>query len=234
MISSGECGAPAVNFLFLQIRKDPAWRSVNTMGIRAAILYAGFFLLILSCPFAPPRAAQGAGDKPAASASLTRPCPPVVVDSKHARKNRPKGKNAAASDQPVPGCVEAKARSLDVQEFFQSFIRTQGWKIGDEKTSEDSWTLFRYLEKDELLRCSKEGLLAGRVNWTAGKAFIQVTTRELQDGFTRVAVAAHYQGYGQNVDDFAPAKESWQLDSNGTLENELISALDAHFKSLRQ
>jgi hypothetical protein len=204
------------------------------MGIRAAILHAGFFLLILSCPFAPPLAAQGAGDKPAATSSHTRPCPAVVVDSKHARKNRPKGKNAASSDQPAPGCVEAKARALDVQEFFQSFIRTQGWKIGDEKTSEDSWTLSRYLEKDELLRCSKEGPLAGRVNWTAGKAFIQVTTRELQDGFTRVAVAAHYQGYGQNVDGFAPPKESWQLDSNGTLESELISALDAHFKSLRQ
>jgi hypothetical protein len=223
-----------MNFLFLRTWKNPARRSANMTGIRAAILHAGFFLLILSCPFALPLAAQGAGDKAAAAASLTRPCPAVVVDSKHARKNPPKGKNAAASDQPTPACVEAKARALDVQEFFQSFIRTQGWKIGDEKTSEDSWTLFRYLEKDELLRCSKEGLLAGRVNWTAGKAFIQVTTRELQDGFTRVAVAAHYQGYGQNVDDFAPAKESWQLDSNGTLENELISALDARFKSLRQ
>jgi hypothetical protein len=234
MISSGKYGAPAVNSLFLRTWKNPARRPPNTTGVHAGILRGGFFLLILSCPFAPPLAAQGAGDKPATTSSLTRPCPAVVVDSKHARKNRPKGKNAASSDQPAPGCVEAKARALDVQEFFQSFIRTQGWKIGDEKTSEDSWTLSRYLEKDELLRCSKEGLLAGRVNWTGGKAFIQVTTRELQDGFTRVAVAAHYQGYGKNVDGFAPPKESWRLDSNGRLESELISALDAHFKSLRQ
>lgn len=131
-----------------------------------------------------------------------------------------------------PACLEAKGSALDFQEFFQSHVRAQSWQISGEKIIEDGWIFSRYLNKDELLQFAKEGLFAGRVNWTEGKALIQVETRELDGGFTRVEVTAKFQGGGQSVDRFAPPRDSWDLDSNGALEKNLITALEAHVKSL--
>jgi hypothetical protein len=70
------------------------------------------------------------------------------------------------------------------------------------------------------------------VNWTDGKAIVQVRTRELDGGFSRVEISARFQGSGQNVDRFAPPRDSWDLESNGALEKNLIAALEAHVKSL--
>lgn len=148
------------------------------------------------------------------------------------RKHKTKGKSARNTGEAVSGCLEAKGSTLDIQEFFQSYLRAQSWQFGEEKIVADGWMFVRYLDKDELLQFAKEGVFASRVRWTGGKALVQVTTREIDGGFTRVEITAQLQGNGQNVDRFAPARDSWDLDSTGTLEKNLIAALDAHFRSL--
>lgn len=129
-------------------------------------------------------------------------------------------------------CVEAKDSPVNIQEFFQSYVRAQAWQFGEEKIIADGWLFARYLNKDELLQFAKESPFAGHVTWTEGKAVVQVATRELDDGYTRAEISAHIQGFGQNIDRFAPARDTWDLDSTGLLEKTLIAALEDHFKSL--
>ena len=115
---------------------------------------------------------------------------------------------------------------------LQTYVRDLNWKIVDEHIAEDSWTFLRNLERYELLSYTKSDADTVRVTWTSGKAFVQARTAQLQDGFTRVQISARFQGYGQSSDRFVPAKESWHLDSNGTLESQLLFALQTHVKSL--
>ncbi len=192
----------------------------------------GLILFLAVCPFEPRAAAQEPAEKTAAVTALTRPCPALPADSKPAHKEKSKANTAAHSNEAVSACLEAKGSPLDIQEFFQSYVRAQSWRIGEEKIIEDGWIFARYLDKNELLQFAKEGLFAGRVNWTEGKALVQVRTRELDGGFSRVEITARFQGGGQSVDRFAPPKESWDLDSNGALEKILISALEEHMKSV--
>lgn len=179
------------------------------------------------CRFETPVIAQEPADKPAATASIVRPC--WVLP---ARKNKTKAKGAAKIEEFASACLEAKGSPLEFQEFFQSYVRAQSWQITDEKIIEDGWIFSRSLSKDELLQFAKEGNLAGRVNWIEGKALVQVTTRELDGGYTRVEISARLQGHGQSVDRFAPPKDTWDLDSSGALEKILIAALEGHLKSL--
>lgn len=186
--------------------------------------------LILSfavCRFEMPAMAQEPADKPAAPTLIVRQCPAPA-----ARKNKTRAKSAAKMEEFASACLEAKGSPLEFQEFFQSYVRAQSWQISDEKIVEDGWIFSRSLTKDELLQCAKEGLFAGRVKWTEGKALVQVRTRELDGGFSRVEIIARFQGGGENVDRFAPPRDSWDLESNGALEKILIAALDAHVKSL--
>ena len=194
------------------------------------LLLSGLSLWFAVSSLAAQTAVQEPADKTATTSSVVRPCP--VLPANPARKNKTKSRGAADSKEVGPACLEAKGSALDFQEFFQSHVRAQSWQISGEKIIEDGWIFSRYLNKDELLQFAKEGLFAGRVNWTEGKALIQVETRELDGGFTRVEVTAKFQGGGQSVDRFAPPRDSWDLDSNGALEKNLITALEAHVKSL--
>ncbi|PYT72068.1 MAG: hypothetical protein DMG39_10895 [Acidobacteria bacterium] len=192
-----------------------------------------FFLLFFegspeNCSYA-----QAPEDKPASAAPAVRPCDSRQESPKPARKDKTKGKNDADSKEFAPACLEAKDSPLGVQEFFQSYIRTQAWRFGEEKIVADGWIVARYLDKDELLQFAKEGRFAGHVTWNAGKAVVVVTTRDLGDSYTRVEVSARIQGSGQNVDRFAPARDLWNLNSSGALEKTLIAALEDHCKSLR-
>lgn len=173
--------------------------------------------------------AQDAGKKPAVSESILRACSEAQTDPKPRRKDKRKGSSAS---QVATACLEAKGAPLEIQEFFQSYIRGQSWRFSDEKIVADGWMFVRHLDKDELLQFAKEGRLAGRVTWTDGKAFILVTTLELDGGFTRTEVTTRLQGFGQRVDRFAPPKDTWDLDSSGVLEKNLIAALEDHIKSL--
>jgi hypothetical protein len=194
------------------------------------LFLGGAALLLFFSPFTQRSSAQEPSNKAPSADASSRPCSADSANLKAAREHKKKGKGNDANEA-ASGCLEAKRSVLEIQEFLQSFIRLQGWRFGEEKIAEDSWIFSRYLDKDELLRFAKEGPYAGRVNWSAGKALIQVRTRELDGGFTRVEISARLQGYGQNVDRFAPPKESWDLNSSGALEEELSAALEAHVKS---
>ena len=172
--------------------------------------------------------AQSKEDKPQNETAVTRPCSSVAADSKNKRARS----KSAANRAPGLSCLEAKGSLVDLHEFFQSYVRAQSWRIDDERVAADSWIFTRYLNKEELLQFAKEGANAGRVRWTEGKAIVQISARELDGGLTRVEVSARFQGGGQNVDRFAPPRDTWDLDSTGTLEKSLIDALEAHLKSL--
>jgi hypothetical protein len=176
--------------------------------------------------------AQAPEEKSAGSAPVVRPCVARKESSKSARKDKTKGKGAAGSEEAPIACLEAKDSALNIQEFFQSCLRAQAWRFGEERIVADGWIFARYLDKDELLQFAKEGPFAGRVTWTEGKAVVLVATLELDDSFTRVEISARMQGFGQNVDRFAPARDSWNLDSSGVLERNLIAALEDHCRSL--
>jgi len=205
-------------------------RSKHWTGTSLVFLLGVTSLLLVLLSFELRGAAQEPSNKASSADASSRPCSADSENLKAAREHKKKGKGNDANEA-ASGCLEAKGSALEIQEFFQSFMRLQGWRFGEEKIAEDSWIFSRYLDKGELLRFAKEGPYAGRVNWNAGKALIQVRTRELEGGFTRVEISARLQGYGQNVDRFAPPKESWNLDSSGALEEELSAALDANVKS---
>lgn len=194
-----------------------------------------FLLSLLLLPFGPvleQRACAQAPDEGSPNSEVSvRPCAVRPTSSRSGRKNKTKGKTVAPPELG-PACLEAKESPLNIQEFFQSYVRVQAWRFADEKIVADGWIFGRALDKDELLQFAKEGIFAGRVSWSEGKAVVLVSTRELDDGYTRVEVSARLQGFGQNLDRFAPARVSWDLESTGLLEKTLIEALEDHFKSL--
>jgi hypothetical protein len=190
------------------------------------------FLLLPLGPSLENRAyAQAPEEGAVHSAVMVRPCA-LRPTSKPDPKNKTKGKTAAHPPEFTLSCLEAKDSPLNIQEFFQSYVRVQAWSFVDERVVADGWIFARALGKDELLKFAKEGRFAGHVTWSEGKAVVRVSTRELDDGYTRVEISAHLQGFGENVDRFAPARDSWDLDSTGVLEKTLIDALEDHFKSL--
>jgi hypothetical protein len=166
-------------------------------------------------------------------AVAARPC-----NNNPAGSNRKKGTNKSRNQKPgdqsgstASTCMEVHSTALDVQEYLQAQGREEKWNLGDEHVAEDAWTFSRKLERDELVRFTKQDANAERVNWTSGAAFVQVNTLELDDGFVRVQISSRFEGYGQSADQFAPPRESWPLSSNGALENQLISILGKHFKN---
>jgi len=191
------------------------------------------FLLLPFGPFLEQRACAQAPDERSPNSEVSvRTCAARPTSSKSGRKNKTKGKTVANPPELGPACLEAKEPPLNIQEFFQSYVRVQAWRFADEKIVADGWIFGRALDKDELLQFAKEGIFAGQVAWSEGKAVVLVSTRELDDGYTRVEVSARLQGFGQSVDRFAPERVFWDLESTGLLEKTLIEALEEHFKSL--
>jgi hypothetical protein len=165
-----------------------------------------------------------------------RPCNIATAPAKSRKKTgRNKQKNVQdASDAGTHACLEAHSTSLDIQEYLQAYAREQKWNIAEERVADDTWTFARILEKKDLLSTTKSNPSNSHVAWTSGKSLVKVRTEELEGGFTRVSISAGFVGYGQNADQFATQRQSWPLDSNGALESQLISALETHFRSLRQ
>jgi len=195
-----------------------------------------FLLPFLLLPFGPSLEkrvyAQAQEDGSANARAVVRPCAVRATGPKPDRKNKTKGKSAPNPSEFPLACLEAKDSPLNIQEFFQSYVRVQAWRFAEEEIVADGWIFARSIDKDELLQFAKEGRLAGHVTWSEGKAVVRVSTRELSDGYTRVEVSVHLQGFGQNVDRFALPRDTWDLDSTGLLEKTLIEALEDHFKSL--
>jgi hypothetical protein len=173
------------------------------------------------------------GPTPPSPAVVARPCKNIPVDSKRsksANKNRSQ-KRGDESGNSTSACIEVHSTAIDVQEYLQAQGREEKWNLSDEHVAEDAWTFSRKLEKDELVRFTKQDASTEHVSLTSGAAFVRVGTVELDDGFVRVQVTARFEGYGQSADRFAPPKESWPLNSNATLENQLISVLRRRFKN---
>jgi len=164
-----------------------------------------------------------------AAQPVVRPCPDSWNDSSsNAKKNWPKG-STKRTHQETGACVELAFSALDIQEYLQSYARTQQWKISDDQVNEDTWTFSMEQDKDELLRATTEDSRKRRVEWTGGTVRVHVNTALLPDGYSRTIVRASFRGYGRSADQFATQKEYWQLESNNNFENSIVSALRSHF-----
>jgi hypothetical protein len=147
------------------------------------------------------------------------------MDTKKNRLKSPK----KDSRKEEGACIELAFSTLEIQEYLQFYARTQQWKISDDRVNEDSWTFSIELDKEELLRDTAEDSKNKRVEWTGGTVRVHVNTARLTDGYSRTIVRANFRGYGQSADQFAIQKEYWQLDSNNSFENSIVTALRSHF-----
>jgi hypothetical protein len=170
-------------------------------------------------------AGQDAGTR-----ALARPCATGWdTTGPEAKKKQPK--NAKEDTQKkTAACIELAFSPLQIQEYLQSYVRSQQWQIGEEHLTEDSWSFTRELSKDELLRFTNKNEKLPRVNWSGGAALVQVSTVQVAEGFARTVIRASFRGYGLNADRFAQPREHWELESNSNLETSIRSALEAHFK----
>lgn len=164
-----------------------------------------------------------------ASKPVVRPCAESWKDLRtDTKKNRPKSpKKDSPKEQGV--CIELAFSTLEIQEYLQSYARTQQRKMSDDQVNEDTWTFSMELDKDELLHATTEDSRNRRVEWTGGTARVHINTAPLPDGYSRTIVRASFRGYGRSADQFAMQKEYWQLDSNNNFENSIVSALRSHF-----
>jgi hypothetical protein len=144
------------------------------------------------------------------------------------KKNRPKSAKKELKKESG-ACIELAYSALEIQEYLQSYARKERWKITGDQLNEDSWTFSLDLDKDELLRDTSADSNPKNVEWRAGTARINVNTSELADGFTRTIVRGSFRGFGRNQDQFAMAKEYWNLESNNAFESSITSALRNYF-----
>ena len=164
----------------------------------------------------------------------SRPCQSTSDAGKAKRAKKPDKKRQTAPEVAgEPGCLEAHATAIEVQEYLQDYVRERRWAITNERVAEDSWTFYVQLDREEIPKYAKPETGEERVVWTGGQAYVRAETGELNDGFTRLQVKVLVKGYGQNQDRFAPQRRSWELPSNGTLEANLTAALATHMNSKR-
>lgn len=140
---------------------------------------------------------------------------------------------ACLGAEKIPSCMEVRATSLAIREFFAGYVREQKWNAGKGVSPPDGWTFTRFLEKEELAQVARTDVLGGRMTWTEGKAFIEIKTSDAGDGFTRVQILTKFQGRGQTTIGFARPSDWWPLASKGTLESDMLAALQSHFSSKR-
>jgi hypothetical protein len=159
--------------------------------------------------------------------SVLRACAPSYGESLK-KKHSSHGKRRETDEAPTEACLEIKGSALEVQEYLQKLAWELKWSAQDEQTSEDLWSISIALGEDELLIYAKP-FSDPRVEWHAGKAVINAQTTGLPDSFTRVVINAKFEGYGAQIDQFAPKRNSWPLPSNGKLEAKIADSLRAHF-----
>lgn len=162
---------------------------------------------------------------------LTRPCEAITPERRETRKAREGKKKGGSKESPAPKCVEAQMSALDVQEFFQKFVRLQQWSIKEQQANEETWTFTILLDKDKLAAYTKP-LVDPRVHFRGGKGLVLVRTNEKNDGYTQVLVKATFNGFGESDDMLATRRDVWPFESNGNLESELIQAIELHAQSL--
>ena len=205
-----------------------AARRAAVLGARISAFVVIFFLASASFSFLPVSLAQN----PERGADL-RPCTTGAQESGDGKKPANPRKKNAAQEKTNSGaaCLEVHSSSLDVQEHVQSFVRDQKWHVGDEQIGEAFLSFSMALTKDDLLGYATPDAAAAHVQWRSGKVVVLVKTADLADGFVRIIVGAHFEGFGESDDSFAMQRASWNLASNGKLEALLISGLQAHYRA---
>jgi hypothetical protein len=135
--------------------------------------------------------------------------------------------------EPVSVCLEVKGQAIEVQEFLQRMGREQSWNMGESRASEDSWSYVRYFDAGELAKYADTSTLADAVKFSNGKAAVTVRTTDIEQGYVRVQITAHFQGDGRSTDKVLgqPATQ-WPLTSKGALETELSTALQIKYRPL--
>jgi hypothetical protein len=195
---------------------------LGTLRSRMSFLLFGALMLL----------SAGSAQQSTAAKPVVRPCGDSWSDSGSQRKkDRPKG-STKKGHQETGACIELAFSTLEIQEYLQSYARTQQWKISESAVNEDSWTFSMELDKDELLRDTTEDSNKKRVEWTGGTVRVHVNTVQLPDGYWRTIVRGSFRGYGRSADQFAVQKEYWELDSNNNLENSIVSVVRTHFTAI--
>jgi hypothetical protein len=168
-----------------------------------------------------------------APSAVSRACStnPVLGSSgKNKQADKPKH---PLPPEPPPGCIEMKGEALEIQETLQTVVRDLKWRVHENHVSEDSWTFVRSLNVEELENYADTKVLLEPVEFEYGKAALMVRTADAGQGYVRVQISAQIQGEGKSADAVVkqPAS-SWPLRSKGTLEQELIAALQGRYKHL--
>jgi hypothetical protein len=70
-----------------------------------------------------------------------------------------------------------KGEGMEIQEFLQNTAREQGWRIGENRVSDDTWFFVRYLDHDELEKYADTKVLIEPIQFTSGKAAVTLRTR---------------------------------------------------------
>jgi hypothetical protein len=199
---------------------------------RLRVLFAALAFVLAACAIAvrtqtPPSTSIPIGG------SNSRPCSanPVLAPSnkgKHAQKTK-----HPLPVEPAPACLEVKGGGIEVQEFLQNTAREQQWRVGENHASEDTWTFVRYFNPDELSKYADTSVLNEPVKFTSGKAAVLVRTSDIENGYVRVQVTAHFQGNGRSTDKvWAQPGDVWPLNSKGALEQEILKPLQTEYKSI--
>lgn len=147
------------------------------------------------------------------------------------RKPKKHSKTPTPASGGAAVCLEVRAPGLEVQERLQQYVRKQPWTLSAEDVTEVMWTFQLTLTADEVMRYATPEAGTEHIDWQAGKAVIVISTFDLNDGYTRTTIAAHFTGSGKSKDTFAAQRAFWKWTSNGKLETQLGEELRRRFAS---
>jgi hypothetical protein len=202
---------------------------IQLLRVPPAILLLAMWVAFSGLPIAIAQQASQTASPPAS----TRACSanPVLAPAGK-KKGSTKSKHPLPPDPP-PACIEVRGEAMEIQETLQSTARDRQWRVHENHASEDTWTCVRYLSPEEIEKYADTKVLLEQVQFEDGKVAILVRTTDLGDGYVRVQISAHFQGEGKSTD--AAIKQPgtvWPLTSKGTLEQELIAALQTRYNHL--
>jgi hypothetical protein len=166
-----------------------------------------------------------------AALAITRACSGNPVLGPNGKNKQAHKTKQPLPPEPLPACLEVKGDAMEIQETLQATVRDLKWRVYENHASEDSWSFVRSLNVEELEKYGDTKVLLEPVEFEYGKAALLVRTADIGQGFVRVQISAQLQGEGKSAD--AVVKQpvsSWPLRSKGTLEQELIAALQSRYK----
>lgn len=176
--------------------------------------------------------AQGQAAAPAAAGSESyRACGANPILASNAKKKPVRKTKHPLPPEPLPTCLEVRGEGIEIQEFLQSTVRKEQWRVGENHASEDTWSFVRYLGDEDLERYADTKVLTEPVIFSGGKAAVLVRTTDLPDGYARVQISTRIQGDGKSTDKVVGQPATvWPLNSKGVMEQELLGALQTRFQ----